>query len=97
MQSTEQQRASLMPYTAVNKVVSQLRLPIASLSPHRPGFAPWLVHVGFIIDSVPQGQVSLRVLRSSPVLVIPPWLSILIYLGGGGVNERPVDILSSET
>jgi hypothetical protein len=79
-----------MPYFAVHKVVSRVRRSVASLSPHRPGFAPWSVHVGFVIDSVPLGQVSLRVLRSSPVRVIPPWLSILISGGGD-------DVLSSET
>jgi hypothetical protein len=40
---------------------------------------PGSVHVGFVVDKVALGQVFLRVLRFSPVIIIPPWLSILIY------------------
>jgi hypothetical protein len=36
------------------------------------------VHVGFVVDKVAMGQLSLSVLRLSPVTIIPPWLSILI-------------------
>jgi hypothetical protein len=35
--------------------------------------------VGFVVDKVALGQVSLRVFRFHPVSIIPPWLSTLIY------------------
>jgi hypothetical protein len=39
-------------------------------------------HVGLVVGRVALGQVSHRVLRFSPVNIIPPWLSILIcHLG----------------
>jgi hypothetical protein len=37
-----------------------------------------VVHVGFVVERVVPGQVSLRVLRFS-INIIPPWHSILIY------------------
>jgi hypothetical protein len=37
------------------------------------------IYVGFIVDKVALRQVFIRVLRSSTVNIIPPWLSILIY------------------
>jgi hypothetical protein len=43
-------------------------------------FAPRSVHVGFVVDIVVLGQVLLRVLRFSSVIIIPPWLSILILI-----------------
>jgi hypothetical protein len=50
--------------------------------------------VGFVVDNVALGQVLLRLHRFSPVNIIPPWLSILIYhlgdkqqLLGGGSSE----------
>jgi hypothetical protein len=42
---------------------------------------PGSVHVGFVVDEVALGQVFLRVLCGFPVNIIPPLLSILIYLG----------------
>jgi hypothetical protein len=58
----------------------------------RPGFAPGSIHVGFVVGKVaPEkkkkkkkvalGQVFLRVLRFSPVNIIPPSLSKLISSG----------------
>jgi hypothetical protein len=41
-----------------------------------PGFAPWSIHVVFVVDKVGLGQVSLRVLRFSPANIIPPLLHI---------------------
>jgi hypothetical protein len=38
-------------------------------SPRRPGFAPGSIHVGFVVDKVAVGQVFLRVLRFSPVII----------------------------
>jgi hypothetical protein len=35
--------------------------------------------VGFVVNKVALGQVFLQVLWVSPVSVVPPWLSILIY------------------
>jgi hypothetical protein len=37
------------------------------------------VRVGFVVDKVALGQVFLRLLRFSPVNIIPPWLSMFIY------------------
>jgi hypothetical protein len=40
-----------------------------------PGFAPWSIHVGFVVDKVALEQVFLRVLRFSSVsVIIPPGL-----------------------
>ena len=51
--------------------VPWLRWLVAGLSQRRPGFDPESVHVGFVVDKVALGQVSLRVLRFSPVSFIP--------------------------
>jgi hypothetical protein len=42
-------------------------------------FALGSVHVRFVVDRMALGQGFLRVIRHSPVSIIPPWLSILIY------------------
>jgi hypothetical protein len=55
--------------------VQWLRWLVAGVSPRRPGFTSWSVHVGFVVDKVAPS----RVLRFSPVNIIPPWLSTLIY------------------
>jgi hypothetical protein len=47
------------------------------LPPRRPGFDPGSVHVGFVVDKEALGQVFPRVLRFSPVSVIPPVLHYL--------------------
>jgi hypothetical protein len=47
-----------------------------------PGFAAGLVHVEFVADEVALAQVSLPVLRFSPVNIIPPSLSIFVYYLG---------------
>jgi hypothetical protein len=54
-----------------------------------------LVHVGFVVDKVALGHDLLRVLRLSPVDIIPPWLFVLIY--HLGMNNRLVGGRSSET
>jgi hypothetical protein len=59
--------------------MSLLRLLVADLSLLRLGFVPGLGLIGFVVDKMPVGQTILRVLRSFPVNIIPPWLSILIY------------------
>ena len=51
-----------------------LRPLVAGLSPRRPWFDPGSVHVEFMVDKVALGQVFLRVLRFSPISVIPPVL-----------------------
>jgi hypothetical protein len=53
------------------------------------------VRVGFVMGKVVLGQVLLRLIRVSPVNIMPPWLSIFIYLWG--MNNRPVGSRSSET
>jgi hypothetical protein len=55
--------------------VPWLRLLVAGVSPHRPGFAPGSNHVGKLVNKLSLVQVSLRVLRCSPVYLIPPSLS----------------------
>jgi branched-subunit amino acid transport protein len=45
------------------------------------GFAPRSIYVGFVVDKMVLGQVFLRVLRFSPVTIIPPSLSKLISEG----------------
>jgi hypothetical protein len=59
-------------------------LPLTAESQVRAGS----VHVGFVVDKVALGQASLRVLRFSPVNIIPPWLSILIYQLGDEQRSR---------
>jgi hypothetical protein len=61
--------------------VPWLRSLVASLSPWRPGFAPGAIRMGFVVDKVALGQIFLRVLRFSPVNIIPPSLSKLISSG----------------
>jgi hypothetical protein len=47
------------------EAVPQLRRLVAGLSTRRPGFAPKLVHVGFVMGKVELGQYVLRVVRFS--------------------------------
>jgi hypothetical protein len=56
---------------------------VTGLSPRRTGFAPGSDHVGFVVGKVALGQVLLRVHLFSPVNIIPPRLSKLIYHKGG--------------
>jgi hypothetical protein len=58
-----------------------LRRLVADLLLQRPGFSSRSVHVGFVVDRVALGQVSVWVLGFSPVSFIPPWLPILISSG----------------
>jgi hypothetical protein len=46
------------------------RQSVTGLLPRRPGFAPWSVHVGFVVDRVASGQVFLWVLQHFPVSII---------------------------
>jgi hypothetical protein len=55
---------------------------VVGLSPRRPGFALGSINVGFVADKVALGQGYLRVLRFSPVNIIPPSLSKLISSEG---------------
>jgi hypothetical protein len=45
----------------------------------RQVFAPDSVHVEIFVDKLALGQHSLRVIRFSPVSIIPPLVSMLIY------------------
>jgi len=54
-----------LPYSAMTQVISH-RLP-----PWRPGFDPGPVRVRFVVDKVALGQAVLRVLRFSPVIILP--------------------------
>jgi hypothetical protein len=60
--------------TGNRRAVPWLRRLVACLSPRRPEFDPGSVHVGFVVDKVALGPVFLRVLRFSPVNLIPPVL-----------------------
>jgi hypothetical protein len=51
--------------------------------------------MGFVVDKVTMEHVFVRVLLFSPVNIVPPWLSMLIY--HLGMNNRPAGGRSSET
>jgi hypothetical protein len=70
----------LSDYTTI-MAVPWLRSLVTGLSPRRPRFATRSIHVGFVVDKVALGQVSLRVLRFSHQYTIPPSLSKLISSG----------------
>ena len=53
---------------------------MAGLVPWRPGFDHRPVRVGFVVNKVALGQVSVKVLRFSPVSVILPMLHIRFHL-----------------
>jgi hypothetical protein len=53
------------------KAMPWLRRLLVGLPLRRTGFHPGSVHVGFVVDKVVLGRVFLRVLRFSPVSVIP--------------------------
>jgi hypothetical protein len=76
----------------VIELVKKFGRLVAGLSPRRPGFAPGPIYVGFVVDRVALGQVLLRVLRFSPVIIIPPGFHAHISSEG-----RPVGDCSSET
>jgi hypothetical protein len=52
------------------------------------------VHVWFVVDRVALGQRFIRVLQFSPVIIIPPRLSVIIIWG---MNNMPIGDRSSET
>jgi hypothetical protein len=56
---------------------------------------PGSVHAAFVVDKAALRQVFLPVPRVSPVNIIPPLLSMLIY--HLGMNNRPGGGCSSET
>jgi hypothetical protein len=68
---------SLAGRDQIGRAVPRLRQLVAGLPSRRPGFNPGSVHVGFVVDKVALGQVFPRVLRFSPVNVIPPVLHYL--------------------
>jgi hypothetical protein len=82
--------------TDLINLVGRAMTKVVSYRPslRRLGFAPGSVHLGFVVNTVALGQVTIRVLRFSAVSIIPPWLSTRIYLG---MNNSPVVGRSSET
>jgi hypothetical protein len=75
--------------------VPWLRRLVAGLSSRSPGFAPGSIHVGFVVDKVELRQDFLRVLRFSPVNIIPPSFSIIHIIRG--MNNMSGSGSSSET
>lgn len=59
---------------------NQLWRSVAGLSPRRTAFGPRSDHVGFLVDNVALGRVSLQVLWFSLVRMIPSLLCILPYI-----------------
>jgi hypothetical protein len=59
---------------------------VAGLSPRNPGFATRSVHVGFVVGKLALGKGFLRVLRLSPVNMIPLWL----HTHHSGMNKSPL-------
>jgi hypothetical protein len=59
----------------LNEAVPWLRRLVAGLSLRRPGFAPWSIHVGFVVDKVALGRFSPST-SVSPANIIPPLLHI---------------------
>jgi hypothetical protein len=64
------------------EAVPWLRRLVAGLSQRSPVFAPGSINMGLVVDKVALGHVFLRVLRFSPVNIIPPSFSILITSRG---------------
>jgi hypothetical protein len=60
-------------------VAPWLRWLVANQSLQSPEFLPDSTHMGYVVDKVALGQIFLRVLRFSPVSIIPPSLSTLVY------------------
>jgi hypothetical protein len=85
--------------------MTQLRWLVAGLSLRSPEFVPESVHVVSVVDKVALGKVYLQVIQFSPVNIIPPWLSILIYNLGdeqlahckpsSGRQSHPTDMINS--
>jgi len=61
--------------------VPSLRQSVAGLSPQRLGFDPWSFHARSVVDKVVLAHFFLRILRFSPVSIIPPVLqTFFIYI-----------------
>jgi hypothetical protein len=65
----------------LTSTLPRLRRPIVGLTPRRAQISPRPVHMRFVMDKVPVGQVFLRELRFSSVNIIPLMLHThsLIY------------------
>jgi hypothetical protein len=74
--------------------VSYIRRLGAGLLSRSPVLIPVSVRVGFVVDKVALRQFFLRVLRFTPLSIIPSWLSIPI---SWGMNMRKFSGRSSET
>jgi hypothetical protein len=72
-----------------------IRWLVAGFSSQRPGFEPESYHVRFVAVKVALGQVFFFLFLGSPVSIIPPWLSILVYYLGD--KKKSVGGCSSET
>jgi hypothetical protein len=59
---------------------TELKQLVVVFSLWRPEFVPRTVHMGFVIDKVAPGQVFLRVLWFSAVIIIPAVLYIHIHI-----------------
>jgi hypothetical protein len=74
--------AESMPYRR-REVMEQGRAMAQAVSRWPLNAEAWfraqVIHVGFVVDKMAFRQVSLRILRFSPVSIIPPLFSIPIY------------------
>jgi hypothetical protein len=55
---------------------------VGILSAHWPGFDLKAVHVGFMVDEVALGQISLPLLRFSLAIIIPHCFVFIFFLSG---------------
>jgi len=79
----------LLDFTLLTVLIRYTRLPwlrrlVAGLSLRMSGS----VHVRFVVGRVALGQVFLRILRHSPVSIIPPWFPIFMYHLGDEQKAR---------
>jgi hypothetical protein len=80
--------------TSPRKAAPYLRLLVAGFPLRLPGFELQASHVGFVVDSVALGQVSLRVLRFPLPILIPPTAPHSSSSGAGTIGQLVADVPS---
>jgi hypothetical protein len=66
-------------YPCIHLAIQWLKQLDADFLLQKPMFDPKQIHVGFVVDKVVTGQVSLGVFQASPVSNIPPMLQTLFH------------------